>query len=917
MDAQTWERVQELFAKAADLPAAEREAFLDRETAGNAALRSEVEGLLEHDNRSQQRIQDAIEEVVEVLPPAGAEANADTDDWAGRMVGSYRIEREIGQGGMGSVFEAFRADDTFRKRVAVKVATRASFSADFRRRFRHERQILAGLEHPNIARLIDGGTTHGGMPFFAMEFVDGQTITGFANAAKLDLRGIIRLFLDVCSAVDYAHQNFVVHRDLKPANILVDTAGTVKLLDFGIAKLLAEELEEGGTRTLTSAQLLTPGYCSPEQVRNERITTRTDVYQLGLILFELLTGERGQKIETKSPGAIERAICETELPRASAVARDAGRIRELTGDLDNILAVSTNKDPERRYPSVAAFAEDLRRYLDGLPVQARAGSFAYRAGKFLKRNRRIMAAAALLSIAVAGGVIATAYQARRAERRFAQVRSLANTFVFDFHDQIADLPGSTSVRKNLVATGLQYLEHLREEASGDAEFSLELAQAYLRIGDVLGGSIVTSNLGDTNGAVAAYRKAQDLLRPFESSRSQSMLVARANVANRQGLMEKQHGKADAALHRFEEGSAVIEPLAGSSANSPEVLDIYGTLQMEISRLYSARKQPEKAAQHAAKALDAAKRLTAADAASGKYRNVLAVAYSAVAVAKLAQGDLTGAAENLRPSIALREQAAKAMPGDPQLERDLMIGYGQLGDVLGFRAGSNLGDSKGSAEAFAKAASIAEAMSTRDPKDRRARGDVAQVRLRLASMLLDVPGKLPEAKEAIARALAYTDGLLQADSSNVRMRYNRVYLLRRAGLAASRLGQSQEAIRNYETAHREAADLFETPDGPAARAQRVDAAIQLALLSRKHIGLADEAAKQIAANPSLLGSAAWTPAALVADLGRAYCAAGRHADGEKWLEDSIRRYDAAKVPPALDSRRLLELEKVRQEWKACR
>ena len=911
MDAQTWERVQDLFAKAADLPAPERKAFLDRETANDAALRAEVDALLLHDPHSEQRIQDAIGEVVEALP-ASELLEPDAEDWTGRAVGAYQIVREVGRGGMGSVFEAIRNDDEFRKRVAVKVATRASFSADFRRRFRHERQILAQLEHPNIARLIDGGTTHGGLPYFAMEFVEGTTIVDFASERKLSLEARIHLFLDICSAVDYAHQNFVVHRDLKPANILVDASGAVKLLDFGIAKLLADDLGGGVTRTVTSSQLLTPDYCSPEQVRNDRITTRTDVYQLGLVLFELLTGERGQKIDTKSPGAMEKAICEIELPRASSKATDLHRAKELTGDLDNIIAMATNKDPERRYSSVAALAEDLRRQLAGLPVQARAGSFAYRAGKLLRRNKSAVAVAVLLIAAITAGVIATAYQARRAERRFAQVRSLANSFVFEIHDQIATVPGSTSARKTLVSTALRYLENLREEAAGDRLLTLELADAYLKIGDVTGGSFATSHLGDTQGAIAAYRQADKLMQTLAAERDPKVLLMRANVSERLAHMERQQGKVEAALRIFEQG---VIGTAAANIRSVELLDVNGRLQVEISRLYTSTGKLEQAQQAANRAMECALRLVQLQPDALSSRNALAVAHSTLGAFQLRRRQLEDAAASFRQSVAIREQVVRADPENINFQRDLMIGYGQLGDVLGFRAGSSLGDAKGAADAFAKASAIAESLSKRDPNDRRAQADVAQVRLRLSTMLLDVPGKLSEADAAISSTIDYTSALVREDPNNYRMRYNRAFLLLRSGRAAEALGRMQNAARQYELAHREAAELVTGPDGPAARHLMVNAAIQWARTGGV-LAMAEEAAKEIQANPKLLPDA-WTSAAALSDLGRAFCKCGRPAEGVKWLEKGVDGWTSLKAVPQLESKRKVELDSANQDLSRCR
>jgi eukaryotic-like serine/threonine-protein kinase len=288
-----WERLEELFARAIELPRERRAAFAESETASDPELRAELLALLDHDTGAAGRIAQAIGNA--------AKAASLTTEWAGRRFGPYRIVREIGRGGMGMVFEALHDDDEYRKTVSLKIGLWWHDVDLLRERFRHERQILAGLEHPNIARFLDGGTQDG-IPYFAMEYVEGCPITEYARRRGLKLRDRIELFRQVCAAVQYAHQNLLVHRDLKPGNILVNEEGLPKLLDFGIAKLLSPA-PEAAFHTLTGTAPWTPHYASPEQVQGRPITTRTDVYSLGLILFELLVGERAQKADPSSPAA--------------------------------------------------------------------------------------------------------------------------------------------------------------------------------------------------------------------------------------------------------------------------------------------------------------------------------------------------------------------------------------------------------------------------------------------------------------------------------------------------------------------------------------------------------------------------------------------------------------------------------------
>ncbi len=314
--------------------------------------------------------------------------------------------------------------------------------------------------------------------------------------------------------MDYAHENLVVHRDLKPPNILVDQNKTPKLLDFGIATLLDPVGDEAVTTT--GVRLWTPNYTSPEQVRGGAVTVRTDIYSLGLILYELLCGERAQTADLSSPLALDWSICETEpaLPSVRAASRgDKSLSRELRGDLDTIVAMAIRKEPQRRYGSVAALGADLTRFLDGRTVEARPNTARYRVSKWMRRHWLAASAASLVMVSVAGGIASTAYQARRAEQHFQEVRTLANAFVFDVHDRIQYLPGSADARRVIVSTALRYLENLRRDAGNDTVLLRELAAAYEGFGDVQGNP-TASNLGDSQGALASYRRARSILQPM-------------------------------------------------------------------------------------------------------------------------------------------------------------------------------------------------------------------------------------------------------------------------------------------------------------------------------------------------------------------------------------------------------------------
>jgi non-specific serine/threonine protein kinase/serine/threonine-protein kinase len=475
---------------------------------------------------------------------------------------------------MGTVYEAARDDEHFQQRVAVKLIRRGLDSdPDILRRFHNERQILASLNHPNIARLFDGGTTEDGRPYFAMEYVEGRPLDEYCASAGLDTAARLRLFRTVCAAVAYAHRNLVVHRDLKPSNIVVTADGTVKLLDFGIAKLLAHDEDPATTQTATRHGAMTPAYASPEQVRGLRITTASDVYSLGVVLYELLTGRRPYDLDGRRADEMARVVCEAEPQRPSTLAvqttqpdarrstRPAGASlrRQLRGDVDNIVLLALRKDPARRYSSVELFSEDIRRHLDGLPVSARPDTFSYRAAKFIERNRASAVAAALILLTFVVGIVGTTWEAvragrerERAEKRFAQVRQLANNVLFKYYDEIEKLPGSTKAREMLVGDALEYLDGLAQDARDNTDLRRELAQAYLRIGKVQGRAY-NANLGDTTGAIDSYRKGIVLLEPIAlasvDTKLQSDLVGAyaelATALRRQGST----AEADAALRR--------------------------------------------------------------------------------------------------------------------------------------------------------------------------------------------------------------------------------------------------------------------------------------------------------------------------------------------------------------------------------
>ncbi len=444
-------RIDALFARALECPATKRAAFLDSACAGDAALRGEVEELLRLAERPAADFDAAgiadgqlVRELLDELKaPTGSAL-------VGRRIGPWRLIEELGRGGMGEVFLAERTAGGFEQRAALKIVQAGERSDEALERFGRERQILASLEHPYIARLIDGGRADDGRPYLAMEYVVGRPIDLYCAEERLSLDQRLKLFIDVAGAVQAAHRSLVVHRDLKPSNILVTSDGTPKLLDFGIAKLLEPEPDEASvTRTLVRA--LSPEYASPEQVRGETITTASDVYQLGLLLYELLTGERAQSLDgAASPGAIERAVCERPTPRPSTAvaASETGEsaagltlpARALRGDLDNIVLRALHKEPERRYGSAAELVADIERFRAGFPVEARPDTLWYRSTRFVQRNRLAVVAAALVAALLVGYAVTVTVQRRQILAEAERAREAT-----EFVSQMFRVPGERQV----------------------------------------------------------------------------------------------------------------------------------------------------------------------------------------------------------------------------------------------------------------------------------------------------------------------------------------------------------------------------------------------------------------------------------------------------------------------------------------
>ena len=497
-----WARVESVFSRAVELPAKERDAFLTAECGADQALRQEVESLLAAAGGPWEERVSAVHGVArDLMVSTGATA-------VGSRLGPYRLEEEIGRGGMGVVYRAERVDGDFEQTVAVKVLPGALFSPERVDRFRRERRILAGLEHPNIARILDGGTTAEGVPYVIMEYVEGLPLDAYVEAHALDLEDRIWLFLAICDAVHFAHRNLVLHRDLKPANIVVTSEGVPKLLDFGIAKLLeGEGADDDATAPLTETRLMTPRYASPEQLLGHPAATPSDVYALGLVLYQLLAGVH-PRASAESSSALVRDVLERDPTPPSEASGD----RRLRGDLDTVVLEALRRDPEERYPSVDALADDLKRYLTGQPVTARRPTLGYRARKFVSRHRGgvTMATVALVLLLIQAGIF---LERLARERDVARQEAERATRTLDFMSELfrgADPFVSADPDVSALELLGRGTARLEVELADDPEAQVEILTA---VADVY------ENLGALDSATAVLQRALEVTESTYGPRS--------------------------------------------------------------------------------------------------------------------------------------------------------------------------------------------------------------------------------------------------------------------------------------------------------------------------------------------------------------------------------------------------------------
>jgi non-specific serine/threonine protein kinase/serine/threonine-protein kinase len=815
---QRHQRLTELLSSALDHPPQERAAFLHSACGENEPLRREVESLLASFEQASSFIETPAFADAENLMPQFLPAD-DDESLEGRRLGAYQLVREIGRGGMGAVYLAQRADEQFREKAALKIVKRGMDTKEVVRRFRHERQIMASLHHPNIAGLLDGGTTEDGLPYFVMEFIEGEPIDAYCHHHQLSVVERLKLFRTVCAAVHYAHQNLVIHRDIKPSNILVTADGTPKLLDFGIAKILNPEISQTLEKTATQTRLMTPEYASPEQVRGETVTTATDVYSLGVVLYELLTGHRPYRINSILPSDIERIICEQEPIRPSTAAQaamndekslESGTLKSdhpsslfiapsaLRGDLDNIVLMALRKEPARRFASVEHLSEDIRRHLVGLPVTASQDTLGYRAGKFIRRHRAGVTAGVLVILSLIAGMIATIWQARRAqkaqaraERRFNDVRVLANAYLFEFHDAIANLPGSTAAREIVVRRAQEYLDSLAREAGDDLSLQQELAAAYLRVADVQGRPGFP-NLGRKGEALENYRKALFIHESLLTGGVKSAEFRRNLATNydRLGDTLRTTGDSTGALVHYQKSLALRENLPASGAVTPESRSDLASSYQRIGDLLALTGDLPQALAHQRKALPLFETVAAADPKNAKAQRDVFIGCIKLGDRLLGTGDRPGALEQYRQALPIARALAEAEPQNARAQREFAIGYDKVGNALAAmkRADEAL-------VSYNEALKIRRRLAGSDEQNAEARRDLSISYDKLGG-LLAASGKTDKAIEHYRQALAIDTALSLMDKGNAQIKLDRANSFEKIGEMLTQKNNLNAALDSY-------------------------------------------------------------------------------------------------------------------------
>jgi serine/threonine protein kinase len=749
MKSNRWSLIEEIFQGALDRPFAERKQYLAEACRNDPALLREIESLLANDDDAESVLRSLVADNVKEMTESSIASDL------GSQVGPYLLVRELDSGGMGVVYLAVRSDDHYFQIVAIKMIRKGLETADLVQRFRVERQILATLNHPNIGAILDGGETRDGRPYIVMEYVEGQPITVAGEGRALSIRQRVELFRSLCSAVHYAHQKLIIHRDIKPSNVMVTPEGVVKLIDFGTSKPLEPQtVLSDDNPTETGLRMMTPDYASPEQVQGKQLTTATDIYSLGVLLFELLTGSRPYTLRDLSPVAAERVLVEQHSRKPSAAPNLSSRSRkEIAGDLDTIVLMAMNYDPAQRYLSVQHLEEDLLRYLQGRPIAARSDSPLYTLKKLVQRNKTAVLTAFVIAAVLIGSVLVYLHQSRKADRRVAQVRTLANSAITDMTDRLQHSSASIETRAALFHSALTYLDELRRSTGNDPRLLLELSRAYVRVGD-LEGSPFVANLGNSGTAVTSYQKAWQAAREAHARMpGDESTQALIEAYQRLGGIEAFLGNLQEARDNYQQGLSWAQSFWQRKPGDPVrkrllAMNYDGLGEVDLSNLH-----PDQALQRFSVAFN-----VFGDSPSGDedHDQLLIGLYRDAGRALNELGKQSQALESDRKATTLAETLGQRHPSSVRARRAIFLAEEEIILPLAGRDALNVGDS-GQAQVHArKALEIAQMLGGRDSGDVQGPYDLALAYIGMGDSLRQTDQEL--AAEWYRKSIALTKKL---------------------------------------------------------------------------------------------------------------------------------------------------------------
>ena len=882
----SWQELEEIFDQVCTLDDDGRRALLDARCAANPDLRREAERLVQAYDEER---------------AANAQARASA---GGRRFGSWQTVRLLGRGGMGEVWLAERADGQHEQQAALKILSPYLAASDALTRFRRERQLLARLEHPNIARLLDGGVGPAGEPYLVMEYVEGIRLDRYCEENKLPARARLELMLKVCSAVNAAHRYLVVHRDLKPGNILVTKEGEPKLLDFGIAKVLGGEaaLEH----TATSNLFLTPTYASPEILRGEPATAASDVYSLGVVLYELLAGRRPFEASKLAPAALIQAVMGSDAPPPG-----------VDRDLDSITLKALARNPDERYGSAAQFADDIRRYLDGLPVSAVARSRWYVTRKFVRRNRIAVAAAGILLLSMATGLAGTLWQARmaararaNAEQRFNDAHKLANYLLFDLYDAVGKVPGTLPVQAEMSRRALEYLDRLTATKNNDPAMREELAEGYLRLGTIFGRRFgANDRMGDTGQAIAIDRKALAIAQPLVNEQPRNIAAQRTLAATQEqlGSALSTAGQRQEAFTWLRQAAAAFERIAARNPRDVRSLRDAGTAWYTYGKQLSEASgyvtfdadAPRACLQKSVADLEAALRI---DASNSSVIQMLAATYEAIGRSE-SQPDPAKGIQYFNGALNLLAR----LPVEDQGTADTRQLRARLLSLVAWDEGQ-LNDFNAALDNLEQARPVLDELAAADPQNLGAAFRRVDC-YRSLGLIHGYAGHKTESLDNFRKAVEIMDSILQRDAGNANYPLIRAELAGRIANLLVDAGHAAEARPYAESSIAYFRRLGESPDAtPSQLMEAIKALAETGVKSLRdypaalrYAERADELAKD--KNPAVLGYLAeayslnndYAQALDAAQRGLANVPATKPGEPasklRSWLEDEVQEYRA--------------------------